>query len=59
MKRKRLISVVAGLGSSLVSLTLAAAGDLCTYPTHGQSEAQQEKDRYECFVWASQCGISQ
>lgn len=22
------------------------------YPTHGQSEAQQDRDRYECYLWA-------
>lgn len=32
----------------------AAASDLFIYPTEGQSAEQQQKDRYECHVWASE-----
>jgi hypothetical protein len=30
----------------------AAAGDVYLYPRNGQSEAQQQNDRYECHSWA-------
>lgn len=26
--------------------------DVYAYPLHGQSEAQQDRDRYECYVWS-------
>jgi hypothetical protein len=29
-----------------------AQGDLIIYPKEGQSEKQQEKDKYECYTWA-------
>lgn len=35
----------------LASLALAQ-GDLIIYPKMGQSEGQQEKDKYDCYVWA-------
>jgi Glycine-zipper domain len=31
---------------------LAQTGDIYMYPAKGQSEAQQDKDRYECHSWA-------
>src|SRR5579864_6553324 len=33
---------------------LAVAQDLLIYPAKGQSQAQQDKDRYECHTWAVQ-----
>jgi len=32
----------------------AVAQDIFIYPAKGQSQAQQEKDRYECHSWAVQ-----
>src|SRR5215469_7937808 len=32
----------------------AQSGDMFIYPSKGQSQAQQEKDRYECHTWAVQ-----
>lgn len=32
---------------------LAKPGDLYVYPAKGQSNAQLEKDRYECYLWAT------
>ncbi|MGH7907170.1 MAG: glycine zipper family protein [Candidatus Binataceae bacterium] len=31
---------------------LAQNGDIYIYPAKGQSQAQQDKDRYECHSWA-------
>ncbi len=31
----------------------AAEGDVYVYPAKGQSIEQTERDRYECYVWAS------
>lgn len=31
---------------------IAKPGDLYVYPAKGQSNAQLEKDRYECYLWA-------
>ncbi len=30
-----------------------ASGELFIYPRQGQSEEQRERDRYECYLWAS------
>ena len=32
----------------------AQSGGLMVYPAKGQTQAQQDKDRYECHVWAVQ-----
>ncbi|MGH7925159.1 MAG: glycine zipper family protein [Candidatus Binatus sp.] len=43
---------------SVLALLLAGvpalAHDLYIYPSKGQSQAQQDKDRYECHTWAVQ-----
>jgi uncharacterized protein YcfJ len=41
---------------ALLSLPAAdayAANDIFIYPTKGQNQEQQDKDRYECHTWAS------
>lgn len=44
---------------AMLTLLLSAAsavakpGDLYVYPAKGQSNDQLEKDRYECYLWAS------
>lgn len=40
-------------GAEAAATTSAPAGDeMFAYPKNGQSEAQQSKDRYECYDWA-------
>jgi hypothetical protein len=36
----------------VLSAQLAVAQDLLVYPAKGQSQTQQDKDRYECHTWA-------
>jgi len=38
----------------LTGIANAQSGDLYIYPSKGQSQAQQDKDRYECHSWAVQ-----
>jgi Glycine-zipper domain len=40
--------------TALLISTKASAQDLYIYPSKGQSQAQQDKDRYECHTWAVQ-----
>src|SRR5258708_40123507 len=47
-------SLVLILVVMLISSDSAIAQDLYVYPTKGQSQAQQDKDRYECHTWAVQ-----
>jgi OmpA family protein len=39
---------------TLTGMAEAQSGDLYIYPTKGQTQAQQDKDRYECHTWAVQ-----
>jgi hypothetical protein len=36
----------------VLSAQAAAAQDIFIYPAKGQSQTQQDKDRYECHLWA-------
>src|SRR6267378_1653583 len=47
-------SLVLILVVMLISGDSANAQELYVYPTKGQSQAQQDKDRYECHTWAVQ-----
>ena len=52
----KLLAVVA-FGLSIFSFRVATAmaqNDMFIYPAKGQSQAQQDKDRYECHSWAVQ-----
>jgi hypothetical protein len=40
--------------AALLMGTSSQAQDLYIYPSKGQSQAQQDKDRYECHTWAVQ-----
>ena len=40
------------LSGTLVMGASAHAQELYIYPSKGQSQAQQDKDRYECHTWA-------
>ncbi len=46
------------LGVALIATVLAIspawAQDLFVYPSQGQSQEQQSRDRYECHIWAVQ-----
>jgi outer membrane protein with glycine zipper len=46
------------VGASVIALSLlakpASAQNMYIYPAQGQSQAQQDKDRYECHNWAVQ-----
>ena len=50
--------VTAGLVALFVLLGAGVASaqnnDMFIYPAKGQSQAQQDKDRYECHSWAVQ-----
>jgi hypothetical protein len=46
--------VVAILGSGFAGASLADAQQLFAFPKKGQSQEQQNKDRYECHTFASQ-----
>lgn len=51
MKRSKcIIFLVTTLITSVVSAT---QGDVYIYPAQQQSAEQQERDRYECYVWGS------
>lgn len=50
MKLRKLLPLVMLVNCSVA---FAAEGDLYIYPSKNQDEAQQERDRYECFVWAN------
>ena len=44
--------VVLVAGPLLAAAALAQGGDIYVYPAKGQSQAQQDRDRYECHSWA-------
>ena len=46
-----LVTLFVLLGAGVAS---AQSGDMFIYPSKGQSQAQQDKDRYECHSWAVQ-----
>jgi hypothetical protein len=46
-----LVALFVVLGAGVAS---AQNGEMFTYPSKGQSQAQQDKDRYECHSWAVQ-----
>src|SRR5260370_19309346 len=37
---------------TLLAVKAHAANDIFIYPTKGQNQQQQDKDRYECHTWA-------
>ena len=38
--------------AATLGTTVAMASDLYVYPAKGQSADQQDKDKYECYLWA-------
>ncbi|HKI73258.1 MAG TPA: hypothetical protein VJ998_01355 [Pseudomonadales bacterium] len=55
MHTKLKTTCIAAIVSLLMSpvAALAKPGDMYVYPAKGQSNDQLEKDRYECYLWAS------
>ncbi len=58
LNNRRARRVTRGLGpAALLLLMLAepgAAQNIVAYPSKGQSQEQQERDRFECYNWAVQ-----
>ena len=50
-KAKPLIPVLALVTAAVAPCTVAAQ-DLAIYPSRGQSQEQQDRDRYECHNWS-------
>ena len=48
---KPLIPIVALVAAAVVPC-MVAAQDLAIYPSRGQSQQQQDRDRYECHNWS-------
>ena len=54
LKRKVTSVLVLTLLGAFLFAGPALAQDVYIYPTKGQSQQQQEKDKYECYNWARQ-----
>jgi hypothetical protein len=59
LRKRRNINITRALGSAtLLFLTLfaepSAAQNIIAYPAKGQSQEQQDRDRFECYNWAVQ-----
>jgi hypothetical protein len=48
------VGILTLLGGLAMPLSAAVAQDIFIYPAKGQTQAQQDKDRYECHNWAVQ-----
>lgn len=58
MATKPLICVLAFLTATAATWSVAAAQTPYVYPSRGQSQEQQDRDRYECHTWSvSQTGF--
>ena len=51
--RRRLFHSVGTLVLALLLTSPAGAAEQFIYPSKGQSEAQQDKDKYACYVWSN------
>jgi len=51
---KNTLVLITVMGFALVFGATAAAQDLIVFPAKGQSQAQMEKDKFECYTWAKQ-----
>src|SRR5216683_7193283 len=57
IQRRSVIGLFLMLSLTILLLTgpaFAQGSDIYIYPAKGQSQAQQDKDRYECHSWAVQ-----
>ena len=43
-----------GAEAALVTASETTSGEIFVYPNQGQSDEQRDRDRYECYVWASE-----
>ena len=43
-----------GAEAALVTASETTFGEIFVYPSQGQSDEQRDRDRYECYVWASE-----
>lgn len=43
-----------GAAAAVVTASETTSGEIFVYPTQGQSDEQRDRDRYECYVWASE-----
>ena len=43
-----------GAEAAIVSASETTSGELFVYPNEGQSDEQRDRDRYECYLWASE-----
>jgi hypothetical protein len=59
-QREQVVGIIV-LAVFIAALVIAGGGLLCTasaqgnpviYPAKGQTQQQQEKDKYECYIWA-------
>lgn len=53
-KREPMRVIVLGLFGAFLFAGTALATELYIYPQKGQSQQQQEKDKFECYSWAKQ-----
>ncbi len=42
-----------GAENALVTASETTSGEIFVYPGQGQSDERRDRDRYECYVWAS------
>lgn len=42
-----------GAEAAVVTASETTSGEIFVYPNQGQSDVQRDRDRYECYVWAS------
>lgn len=54
MKQRLNTLVTTAAAVAMVASTGLSAQELFIYPNDGQSAEQQQKDRYECHVWAAE-----
>ncbi len=43
-----------GAATALVAASETTTGEIYIYPNEGQSDEQRDRDRYECYLWASE-----
>ena len=41
-----------GAEAALVAASESVSGDIFVYPSQGQTDAQRDRDRYDCYLWA-------
>ena len=54
LQQRGVLRFILFLLAILLTSASVSAQDMFIYPSKGQSQAQQDKDRYECHTWAVQ-----